>query len=220
MQLKVVTNIRPQKSQRRWNIFLDGQFAFPVAAEVALKTGLKVGQKLEPFQIEALTSLQTVQSCVEAALRYLRYRPRSEQELRRRLSQRGFDQETIAHAIKRLKEMGQINNLAFAQFWVENRQAFRPRSRLRLRQELQAKEVETETIDAVIKGLDDKANAYLIAQKKQSAWTGSDAKGWRRRMGAYLSRRGFSYGVIRDTLKRLAEDCLESAHLDRGQLSK
>jgi regulatory protein len=218
--LKVITDIRPQKSRRRWNIFLDGQFAFPVAAEMALKAGLKVGQRLEPSQVEALTSAQTAQSCLEVALRYLNYRPRSEQELRQRLSQRGFDQETIAQAIQRLKEMGQVNNLAFAQFWVENRQSFRPRSRLRLRQELQVKGVERETIETVVSGLDDEENAYLVARKKQTAWAGSDAQAWRRRMGAYLSRRGFSYGVIKDALKRLAGDSLESARLDRGQLSK
>jgi len=218
--LKIITDIRPQKRQRRWNIFLDGQFAFPVAAEVALKKGLKVGQRLEPSQIEALTSAQTAQSCLEVALRYLNYRPRSEQELRQRLSRRGFDQETIAQTIQRLKEMGQVNNLAFAQFWVENRQSFRPRSRLRLRQELQVKGVERETIETVVSGLDDETNAYLVARKKQNAWAGSDARTWRHRMGAYLSRRGFSYGVIKDALKRLAGDSLESAHLDRGQLSK
>jgi len=204
--LKVITDIRPQKSRRRWNIFLDGQFAFPVSAEVALKTGLKVGQRLEPSQIEALTSAQTAQSCLEVALRYLNYRPRSEQELRQRLSQHGFNQETVSQTVQRLQEMGQVNNLAFAQFWVENRQAFRPRSQLRLRRELQAKGIERETVETVVSGLDDEENAYRIAQKKRINWDGSDTRLWRRRMGAYLSRQGFSYGVIRDTLKRLAAE--------------
>ena len=211
--MKVITDIKPQKSRRRWNIFLDGQFAFPVSAEVALKTGLKVGQRLEPSQIEALTSAQTAQSCLEVALRYLNYRPRSEQELRQRLSQRGFDPEVISQTIQRLQEMGQVNNVAFAQFWVENRQAFRPRSQLRLRRELQAKGVERETIETVVSGLDDETNAYLIAQKKQKNWDGSDIQAWRRRMGAYLSRHGFSYGVIKDTLKRLATEKSESDSL-------
>jgi len=211
--LKVITDIRPQKSRRRWNIFLDGQFAFPVSAEVALKTGLKVGQRLEPTQIEALTSTQTAQNCLEVALRYLNYRPRSEQELRQRLSQRGFNQETISQTIQRLQEMGQVNNLAFAQFWVENRQAFRPRSQLRLRRELQAKGIERETIETVVSGLDDETNAYLIARKKHIPWDSSDTRAWRRRMGTYLSRHGFSYGVIRNTLKRVAAEKSESASL-------
>jgi regulatory protein len=109
--------------------------------------------------------------------------------------------------------MEHINNLAFAQFWVENRQAFRPRSQLRLRRELQAKGVEREIIETVVSGLDDETNAYLIAQKKQMTWDRSDTQAWRRRMGAYLSRHGFSYGVIKDTLKRLAEDKSGSASL-------
>ncbi len=217
--MKVITDIRLEKSRRCWDIFLDGQFAFPVSPEVAIKTGLKVGQKLENSQIEALTSTETAQRCLDAALRYLSYRPRSEQELHQRLSHRGFNQEIISQTIQRLREMGQVDNLAFAQFWVENRQTLRPRSQLRLRRELQAKGVERETIDAVVSELDDRTNAYLIAQKKHIKWDGTDIQVWRRSMGTYLSRHGFSYSVIKDTLNRLASEMSDSASLTERKLS-
>jgi len=211
--LKVITDIRPQKSQRRWNIFLDGKLAFPVSPEVAVKTGLIIGQKLEDSQIEALTGIETAQRCLDAALRYLNYRPRSEQELRQRLDHRGFNPKTIDQTIQRLQQMGQVDDAAFAQLWVENRQTLRPRSQLRLRRELQAKGVERETIDAVVSKLDEKANACLIARKKRIKWNGKDMQVWRRNMGTYLSHHGFSYCVIKDVLDMLTKEMAESTSL-------
>lgn len=204
--MKEITDIKTQRNRRRWNIFLDGQFAFTVSADVALKTGLKIGQRLEPSQIMALNSAQTAQSCLELALRYLNYRPRSEQELRQRLELRGFGQEVISKTIQQLQKMGLISNIAFARFWVEKRQACRPRSQFRLRQELHAKGVERETIESVVNGLDDETNAYIIAQKKQKTWDSLNTQSWHRRMGSYLNRHGFSYGIINKTLKRLESE--------------
>ena len=125
-----ITAIRSGRNQKkRVSLFLNGSFAFSLETEVALKEKLQVGQELSQDQIEALARLDCQQRCLNAAVHYLGYRPRSEAELRQRLSRRSFDSASIEAVLKLLKEQALVDDVAFAQFWRESRQSFRPRSR-------------------------------------------------------------------------------------------
>ena len=208
--MKRVTAIgEGKRRKRRVNIFLDDKFAFSLEADVAVKEGIKVGQELSEGDIEALTGAEQTQRCLNAALRYLAYRPRSESELKERLARRGFDGATIEAAIASLKEQKLVNDLAFAQFWKENRQTFSPRSQWLLRHELKQKGVAAEVIDKVLADLDEAESAYQAARTKARSLSIADYEGFRRRLGEYLKRRGFGYGVIKDTLKKVWEEVQE-----------
>ena len=90
--MKTVTAVRAGKGRnKRVNVFLDGRFAFSLEAEVAVKAGLRAGQELAEDNIQTLARTDQSQRCFNAASRYLSYRPRSEAELRERLSRRGYD---------------------------------------------------------------------------------------------------------------------------------
>ena len=202
--MKKVTAIGEGKRRKgRANIFLDDKFAFSLEAGVVQKEGLRVGQELSEGDIEALNSAELSQRCLNAALRYLAYRPRSQAELKERLARRGFDGETIAAALARLKEQGLVDDLAFARFWKENRQSFSPRSQWLVRRELKAKGVAEELIARVVADVDDEDNAYQAAIVKRHRLPVGDYEGFRRRLGEYLKRRGFGYGVINNTVNKV-----------------
>ncbi len=208
--MKRVTAIAEGKRRkRRVNIFLDDKFAFSLEAGVALKEGLKVGQELSDGDIEALTSAEQTQRCLNAAFRYLAYRPRSQAELKERLARRGFDGDTIEAAIARLKEQGLVDDMAFAQFWKENRQSFSPRSQWLVRHELRQKGVAAEVIDRVVADVNEEDSAYQAAIAKARSLPTSDYQGFRKRLGEYLKRRGFGYGVIKNTFKKVWEEVKE-----------
>jgi regulatory protein len=205
--MKRVTAIgEGKRRKRRVNVFLDDKFAFSLKAELALKEGLRVGQELSEDDIEALTGAELHQRCRDAALHYLDYRPRSQAELKERLARRGFDDETVAAVIARLKEQGLVDDLAFAQFWKDNRQSFSPRSQWLVRRELKAKGVADEVIARVVNDIDDDESAYQAALTKARSLSLADYEGFRRRLGDYLKRRGFGYGVIKNTIKKVWEE--------------
>jgi regulatory protein len=209
-KMKRVTAIAEGKRRkRRLNIFLDDKFAFSLEAGVALKEGLRVGQELSEGDIEALNRSEQTQRCLNAAFRYLAYRPRSQAELEERLARRGFDGDSIEGAIARLKEQGLVDDLAFAEFWKENRQSFSPRSQWLVRRELKQKGVADEVIARVVADLDEAEGAYQAARAKARSLSIADYEGFRRRLGEYLKRRGFGYGVIKNTLKRVWEEMKE-----------
>ncbi len=199
-----ITAIQIGKSRgKRVNVSLDGRFAFSLAAEVVLKEGLRVGQELSAADVEALAGSDHFHRCLNAALYCLSYRPRSEFELKERLHRRGFDGDSVGAVLARLREQGLVDDMAFAQFWKDNRESFSPRSQRLTSLELRRRGVAEETIAQVVGVIDDDDSAYRAALSKARSLSLSDYQSFRQRLAGYLKRRGFSYGVINHTVERV-----------------
>jgi len=202
-----ITTLRIGKGRgKRVNVFLDGRFAFSLETEVAVKEGLQVGQELSTSQVDALTGSDRFHRCLGAAFRYLGYRPRSESEVKERLQRRGFDDDCIEAVIARLKEQGLVDDLAFAQFWKDNRESFSPRSERLTKLELRRKGVVSDIIDQVVDSIDDGDSAHRAALGKARHLSVADYQSFRRRLGEYLKRRGFNYEVINHTVERVWQE--------------
>ena len=202
-----ITAIRTgRKTGKRVNIFLDSRFAFSLEAEAVVEQGLRVDQELSEDQVAVLARTERYGRCFSAATRFLTYRPRSESELRERLYKRGFSEDGIEAAITRLKNQGFVDDVAFARFWKENRDSFSPRSQWLTGLELKKKGVAVDVIDEVVRDTDDGDSAYRAALGKAHRLPLSDYETFRRRLGEFLKRRGFSYDVISRTVRRLWQE--------------
>ena len=137
------------------------------------------------------------QCCLDAAYRYLSYRPRSEAELKQRLHQHGFDAEIVEKIIANLKEQNLIDDYAFAQFWKENRLSFKPRSKRLIEKELRDKKIAREIVEQITEDIDDMDNAYRLGCKRMHILAHLDYPDFYRRLSNYLSYRGFNYEVIK-----------------------
>ena len=203
--MKTISAVKVQRRGReRANIFLDGTFAFSLGKEVVEEQGLHPGQVLTDSQIEELVGADLFGKCYNAALRLLSYRPRSDAEIRARLSRR-FGKEIIDRVLLQLKARQMVDDAAFAQFWRENRESFSPRSKRLLKLELRQKGIDPEVVDEVLEGFDDDESAYRAAKRKGRTLE-RDYETFRRKLGAFLGRRGFSYGVIKRTIERLWQE--------------
>lgn len=143
------------------------------------------------------------QRCLDAAYRYLSYRPRSEGEVRQRLLQRCFANEEVDEAIAKLKGQKLIDDFAFAEFWKHSRLSFRPKSKRLIARELRSKRVDADIVDEMTKDIDDELNAYTIGCSRMPFLADLDYPRFRQRLSSYLSYRGFGHQVIRDTANRL-----------------
>jgi Uncharacterized protein conserved in bacteria len=150
-----------------------------------------------------LISDNAIQCCLDAAYRYLTYRPRSEAEIKLWLHQRGFADEVMEKVITRLKEQNLIDDFAFAQFWKDNRLSFNPKSKRLIQRELKGKKVAREIIEQATKDIDDESNAYRIGCSRMHALAHLDYPDFHRRLSSYLGYRGFTYEIIKDIIARL-----------------
>ena len=199
-----ITAIRAGRNTRvpRSNIFLDGKYAFSLDNEVLVKESLKIGQELSSAQIRQLTEANTIQRCHDVALRFLSFRPRSRAETRLRLHQRGYPDAVIEGVISQLERSGLLDDKAFAEFWKENRNTFRPRGQRMLKLELRRKGVQSTIIEEVTENVDEPENALKAAVARARTIPAGDYQVFRQRLGNYLQRRGFSYRVINTAVKK------------------
>jgi len=105
---------------------LDTGSTCSVSAAAAVEVGICEGQALSGHEINSLRSAEELHRSLNCALGIIGVRPRSEKEISARLARRGFDTETIQQVLGRLKERGLVDDAAFARFWRDNREYFRP----------------------------------------------------------------------------------------------
>ena len=145
--------------------------------------------------------MDEVEKALACAIRVLARRDHSVAELERKLHGKGVSAGVIADLIVRLGKSGYLDDRRFAERWAEsavrNGRGYGPRLRL----ELARRGVSREIIADVLSGI---AAAYgeeeTLAALMTRRFTGFDPTSAsdrdRRRVAAYLQRRGFSAAVI------------------------
>lgn len=199
-----VTAVEPQERRggRRYNVFLDGRYAFSLAEELA--AGLRVSQELARAEVEQLLAADQLQRATDAAFRFLGVRPRSQREVRDRLLRAGFAEAVVAQVEAKLARLGLVDDAAFARYWVEQRQSFRPRGARLLERELRLKGVDPElAAETALAAGDPTAAAEQAARKKAAALQRLPDREFRQKLGAFLARRGFDWETIKTVVDRL-----------------
>lgn len=207
-----ITALDPQQRHAdRWNLSLDGTFAFALDAAVVVREGLAVGQELSTGDVERLRQAATEQDLLAAAQHFLAPRPRSRAEVRRRLLRprphhATPDAALVERVLDRLQDAGLLDDRDFATFWVDNRERFSPRGARALSAELRQRGVDRETVEATTEPERDAERALAAGRTRLRALAGLDFVTFRDRLGPFLLRRGFSFEVARTTVRQLWEE--------------
>ena len=148
---------------------------------------------------------------IDAALNFLSYRQRTYQEVRRKLVGRGFSQGIIEAAMRRLRDVGLVDDEAFVGAYVRDRIAHRPMGVRRMAQELYVKGISRDVAVPAIEGVladehtDERSLARRVVEKKRPtlAARNFDQATERRRLRDHLIRRGFDLRVAREVVDEL-----------------
>ena len=208
MVAKTITALEVQKrNQERVSVFLDGEFAFGLPMIEAAR--LRKGQILSDDEVTALRAIDDVARAVDRAVKLLARRPYSIAEIRQNLASHDIAPGTIDAALAKLDRLGYVDDRAFAAYWIENRERFRPRSPRALRYELRQKGIANDVIQAALNAIDPHDSAYRAAQDKVRRFQGLDRQTFRNKLGGFLARRGFGYDIVRDTVDQLIHELEE-----------
>jgi regulatory protein len=165
---------------------------------------------------------------IEAAARLLEARPRSEAEVRRRLTRAGYRADLVDTAVTRLMELGYLDDAEFARAWVASRDRARPRGEHALRRELTLKGVDRTAVDAALDDRRDAAGASpetapgagdpdeaaaerLITRRLPALLREPDPRRRRQKAYALLARNGFAPDVCSAVARRVIGDGHPSA---------
>lgn len=200
--MPVVTDMEVhQRDKERVRLFLDDEYVLDLPLMEAAR--LSRGQTLTDSEVDQLADARRLQRAYDLALRYLSYRPRSTEEVRRHLAKKQLPDSRIAEVLERLRQRGYVDDMEFARYWISSRDRFKPMGLRALKYELRQKGVDDEIVDASLAEVDEEASAIRAAQTRMSRYRGSSPQAFRHKLSAMLRRRGFGEYTIRDIVLRL-----------------
>lgn len=172
-----------------------GRFAsLPADAIVAL--GLTVGAELSDPMLARLQELADIEAAYRAASRALAARGRARGDLRRRLVQKQHPPRAVEQALIRLEERGLLDDGRFAVHYAARRAA-KGKGPSRIVADLLAQGVARGVAESAVRdalaqeGLDPAQTLRTIAARRAAQLAGLDPTTRKRRLHAYLARRGY-----------------------------
>ena len=205
--MPVITALLPQPRRRnRIDLYLDQRYVLTLPRALVEDTGLHIGAEVPEERLEWLAETTTYRIALEVSYRYLAHRPRSETEVRTRLRRHKASDTLIERVIAHLKEQRFLDDPTFARLWAESRTAHSPRSGRLVRWELRQHGIDPDLAATSTEMLDDEAAAYSAAGRRAGRLSTADYQGFKKRLGDFLLRRGFSYHVMAHTVERLWQE--------------
>lgn len=230
--MPIITSIEPQKKkENRFNVYVNGQFAFAASAETIFKHHLKTDQEISQETIETLVKENEYGLLLDKTLRWISSRPHSEKELMTYLNKPNPKAKTprselaVQMVVEKLTKLGYVNDEEFARWYIESRTRSRPRGKRLLALELRAKGVDKEIVSRLlgerneaqsssspllpqfplfpVSPLSEEALALKIAQKKLPSYKYLEKREFHQKMGAYLARRGFDWETIKAVIDQM-----------------
>ena len=216
--MSVISGIIPaQRPAGRFAVVVDGRERAVLSLDAIERLGLVVGRSVAGLE-EAIALESARLHSYDRALNMLALRARSSSELARSLVRKGEQKPHVDWAIARLLEQGLLDDAAFARALTRSRVVGGKRSRRRVEQELARKGVSRtvagEAIDDVFEdeAVDQRAIVEEAARKKLRSLAGLEPAVQRRRLYAFLARRGYDLDDIRAAIA--AAGSTESAEDD------
>jgi len=204
-----ITALRPRGAKgTSFTVEMSNGESLRLRAETVASRGLNVGDAIDATDIHAWQRDDSNRRALEAGLNFISYRPRSAKEVADHLRKKSFAEAARGHAVHRLRELGYLDDAAFARFWVESRETHRPKGQWALAWELRQKGIGDAIIEDVLArfGGDETALARMAARKRTPAMATADYDEFRRKLGTFLARRGFSYEVVEQVVDELWEE--------------
>lgn len=171
------------------------------------------GRRLSRDEWEELLKEETQEQVYRAALLMLERKARTSKELKEALKRKGYAQEAIAGAIRRLKERGLLDDAAYARRFAEQRVAWHRKGSRLVRQELLQRGVSKEEADQALQALDsgmELETAMALARKKWPQIKG-EPREKRMKLIAFLLRRGFPNKVAKAAAGQVAAEAAGSS---------
>ena len=206
-----ITRLAAQKRDpQRVSVFIDDAFAFGIHVDLVVQFGLSKGMALDVEAQLRIRAAEQARKARDVAMTYLGYRARSEQEVRRKLQQKGFEDTVVDDAVARLHELGYLDDRAYARSYVEARFRSRRYGPRRLRAELRRKGIARNLIDDVLADLKEEEDLLGAARRHAAKrWPRlareSDPFRRRQKLRAYLLRRGFNHDTVRRVIDELED---------------
>lgn len=205
-----ITKIERQKKRsNRYNIFLDGEFAFGLYDDTILKYGLRTNDELDEDKIKEMREADEYIFGKNVAYKFLSYRQRSEKEIRTKLKEKKIQLETIEKIINYFKDLKYLDDEVFSKTYLQSQLINKPAGKRLLKMKMLEKGISKETADKVLKDNfseeEELSSAKLLLTKYKKRIKKKDEREIMRKCFQYLVSRGFDFDIAKAAIGETRE---------------
>lgn len=183
-------------------LYLDGEAAVKLDAQVFLQSGLKPGDQVSDQELFELIQASDARRAQEKALYLLEYRNYSKRELTEKIARTAASREAAQAAAVRMEELGLIDDRRFGEDYARELFSRKGYGARRAAQELRRKGLDQELVQELVEkyGSPEQSgeNIRRVLEKKYPGWREDEKV--RRRAFAALQRLGYAYQEVREAM--------------------
>lgn len=211
-----ITSIKAQKRKGRYNIYIDGEYAFPVAESVLVKYMLTKGMTVSKELQKKLETEDNFSKSYTRALNYLSYSLRTEKQIRDDLIDKDFGL-FVDEVIFKLKDQNLINDLEYAKSYIRTSARINRKGPRVIANELRTKGItELQIEDAMTEYPYDLQleNASKLIEKQMKKPNKSSEREKMNKISAFLYGKGYSSDVINEAMEIVEPEIDEDAEFE------
>lgn len=201
-----VTKVEAQKKPGRYNVYLDGEYAFSLTEKVIARFRILKGTTVDENLKAQLLAEDGVAQAYAKALNYLSYQMRTIKEVYTKLQSCKFDEQTITTVMEELQQQNLLNDQQYADSFVRDQSELYKKGPAVIRQKLVAKGISVDKItEALAQFQPDqvKTNGLVIGQKLVSHYQHESAKNKIQKVRQQLFAKGFTTNQIQPIIEQL-----------------
>ena len=204
-----ITKIEIQKrNKERVNIYIDDEYAFATFIDIVYKEGLSKGQEVNKEKYDDIIKKENKQKCKNTALRIIERAYKTEKEMRKRLCEKGYEQEEIDEAVNFLKEYKFIDDDSYVKLYIKEK--IKSYGSQKIKYSLINKGISKEVIEEELNNIESeemKQTALCLAEKKYKNLSKSEKDKFKlyNKICRYLISRGYEYDMVKSVTNKVLE---------------
>lgn len=211
MKISSIEDQRRDKDRSR--LTMDDGSIYPCHKELIVKMHLKPGMEIDEASLREMVSADERLRAKDDAFSFLERGYKTLEEVRRRLSAKGYDEDTIGSVSGLLEEYRLVDDERYAKLYSSEK--IKKGGVLKIRHELQAKGIDKETIEDALESMSpdaEKESCRSQAEKKLALLRKRESDEWKLRgkLYGFLVNKGFS----RDTVSAVLRELLSADETD------
>lgn len=206
--MAVITKVSVQKKPGRYNIFLDGDYAFSASEKTLAEFVLLKGKELTDQQIYEIKQFDADAKATDLAAHYLSYEPRTVYEVLVYLQKHDVSNQAAENAVQELNSLGYLDDQQYVSLFLKNNFRIGNDGPKNIAKKLRQKGVDSTIVE---QKLDEESDSWLIvAERLVKSMKNKVGKISRReleqKITAKLLMHGFNYEIAQSVLDELDLD--------------
>lgn len=196
-----ITKIELQKHDKnRVNIFIDGQYAFPLSVETTMKYSLKKGMEIDEGKQKELILESDCRVALDKAVSYLSKSLKTKKQIIDYVKNYGYNDIIIEYVVEKLEEYGYINDISYTQRYIST--YLGQIGKKKIEYELLKRGIEKEVVQKALTEIEtpqEEVEKVLRKKLGDRELTSKDKE----KVMRYMIGKGFSYEEIKRAIQKV-----------------